>query len=63
MKIPIKTNFVDGIFVVGLSLPKIILLSGTGREVLGVFSVIKTKLLNTYSSSAASLDVYGQSSK
>jgi hypothetical protein len=38
-------------------------LSGTGIEVLGVFSVINTKLSNTYSSSVASLDLYGQSAK
>jgi hypothetical protein len=63
MKIPLRIKKIDGVFVVGLSLPKIIVLSGNGMEVLGVFSIIKTKLLSTYSSNAASLDLYGQSSK
>jgi hypothetical protein len=58
-----KQKKLDGIFVMGLSLPKTILLSKTGMEVLGVFYVIKTKLLSTYSSNAASLELYGQSSK
>jgi hypothetical protein len=63
MKIPLKPKKLDGIFVAGLFSPKIVLLNETGMEVLSVFSVIKTKLLNTYSSSTASLDLYGHSSK
>jgi hypothetical protein len=63
MKIPLKINFLDGIFVVGLFSPKTILLSGIGMEVHGAFFVIRTKPSDTYSSSANSRDLYGQSSK
>jgi hypothetical protein len=63
MKIPLKNKILDGIFVVGLSLPKRILLSGTGMEVLGVCFVIKMKLQNTCSFSVGLPDLYGQSSK
>jgi hypothetical protein len=66
MRIPLKNKKkLHGIFVVGLFSPKIILLSGIGMKVLSVFSVIKikTRLLNTCSSSAILLDLYSRSSK
>jgi hypothetical protein len=63
IRIPLKNKKMDGIFIVGLYSPKIILLSRTGMEVLGVFSVIKMRVLNTCSSGAGLLDLYDRSSK
>ena len=63
MKIPLKTKVFAWYLCRGVILTKDNLANATGTEEKSVFSVVMTRPLNTYSSSASLLGLYGQPSR